>query len=119
MSGFPFTPVISFICSFFILSILDFLSDLLSTSVSVDKILFIFLVEIYHTSAPILHVYFENDPALQSSHGLIPIIKFIKLDTPTFPVWNHIEKIQTHKVNIAALRHVSRNNFGQLILKEV
>ena len=36
MSGFPFTPIISFICSFFILSILDILSDLLSTSISVD-----------------------------------------------------------------------------------
>jgi hypothetical protein len=31
-------------CSFFILSILDFLAYLLSTSVSVDKILFISLV---------------------------------------------------------------------------
>src|SRR5215469_4629875 len=31
MSGFPFTPIISFICSFFILSILDFLTDLLNT----------------------------------------------------------------------------------------
>ena len=28
MSGFPFTPIISFICSFFIISILDFLADL-------------------------------------------------------------------------------------------
>jgi len=37
MSGFSFTPIISFICSFFILSILDFLADLLSTSISVDK----------------------------------------------------------------------------------
>jgi len=38
MSGFPFTPIISFISSFFTLSVLDFLADLLSTSVSVDKI---------------------------------------------------------------------------------
>jgi len=30
MSGFSFTPIISFICSFFILSILDFLADLLA-----------------------------------------------------------------------------------------
>jgi len=35
MSGFSFTPITSFICSFFILSILDFLADLLSTSISV------------------------------------------------------------------------------------
>jgi hypothetical protein len=41
MSGFSFTPIISFICSFFILSILDFLADLLSTSISVDKILYL------------------------------------------------------------------------------
>ena len=52
MFGFPFTPIISFICSFFILSILDFLADLLSTSISVDKILFVSLVGICHTSAP-------------------------------------------------------------------
>ena len=37
---------------FFILSILDFLADLLITSISVDKILFVSLVGIYHTSAP-------------------------------------------------------------------
>jgi hypothetical protein len=47
MSGYSFTPIISFICSFFILSILDFLADLLSTSISVDTILFISLVGIY------------------------------------------------------------------------
>ena len=41
MSGFSFTPIISFICSFFILSILAFLADLLSTSISVNKILLI------------------------------------------------------------------------------
>jgi len=41
MSGFPFTPIISFKCSFFILSILDFLAHPLSTSISVNKILFI------------------------------------------------------------------------------
>jgi hypothetical protein len=64
-------------------------------------------------------VYFENDLALQSSHGLISIIKSIRLDTPSFPVSNHTEKIWTHEVNIAALRHVFRYNFGQLILKEV
>ena len=52
MSGFPFTPIISFIYSLFILSILDFLADLLSTSISVHKILFISLVGICHTSAP-------------------------------------------------------------------
>ena len=52
MSGFPFTPIISFICSFFILSILDILADLLSTSISVDNILSISLVGIRHTSAP-------------------------------------------------------------------
>src|SRR5215475_10841470 len=52
MSGFPFTPIISFICSFFIFSILDFLADLLNTSISVAKILFICLVGICHTSAP-------------------------------------------------------------------
>ena len=52
ISGFSSTPIISFICSFFILSILDFLADLLSTSISVDKILFISLVGIFHTSAP-------------------------------------------------------------------
>ena len=51
MSGCPFTPIISFIRSFFVLSILDFFSDL-STSISVDKILFISLVGIWHTSAP-------------------------------------------------------------------
>ena len=38
-SSFPFNPIISFICSFFILSTLDFLADLLSTSISVDTIL--------------------------------------------------------------------------------
>jgi len=32
MSGFSFTPIIFFICSFFILSIIDFFADLLSTS---------------------------------------------------------------------------------------
>ena len=42
MSSFPFPPTISFICSFFILSILDFLADLLSTSISVDKISFVY-----------------------------------------------------------------------------
>ena len=52
MFGFLFTSIISLICSFFILSIFDFLADLLSTSVSVDKILFIYLVGICHTSAP-------------------------------------------------------------------
>jgi len=58
MSGFPFTPIISFICSFFILSILDFLADLLSTSNSLDKILFISLVGICHTSTcHILNVF--------------------------------------------------------------
>src|SRR5215475_11703808 len=51
MSGFSFTPIISFICSFFILSILDFPADLLSTSISVEQILFISLVGICHTSA--------------------------------------------------------------------
>ena len=39
-SGFPFTPIISFICSFFLLSIRDFLAHLISTSISVDKISF-------------------------------------------------------------------------------
>ena len=52
ISGFPFTPMISYICSFIILSILDFLADVLSTSISEDKILFISLVGICHTSAP-------------------------------------------------------------------
>jgi len=52
ISGFSFNPIISFIRSFFILSIFDFLADLLSTSISVDKILFISLVCICHTSAP-------------------------------------------------------------------
>jgi len=51
ISGFPFTPISSFICLFFILSILDFLADL-STSISVDKILFVSQVAICHTSAP-------------------------------------------------------------------
>jgi hypothetical protein len=44
--------MISFICPFFILSILDFLADLLSTSICVDKILFISMVGICHTCAP-------------------------------------------------------------------
>ena len=44
MSAFPFTHIISFICSFLILSILDFLADLLSTSSSIDRILFMSLV---------------------------------------------------------------------------
>jgi len=44
MSGFPFNRMISFICSFVIPSILHFLVHLLSTSISVDKILFISLV---------------------------------------------------------------------------
>ena len=52
MYGFTITPIILFIYQFFILSILDFLADLLITSISVDKILFISLVGIYHTSAP-------------------------------------------------------------------
>jgi len=47
--GFSFTPIISSVCSFFILSILDFLADLLSTSISVDKILFISLVGLCQT----------------------------------------------------------------------
>jgi hypothetical protein len=38
MPGFSSTPIISFICSFFILSNLDFLAYLLSTSISVAKI---------------------------------------------------------------------------------
>jgi hypothetical protein len=50
MSGFSFTPIISFICSFFILSNLDFLADLLSTSTSVAEILFISLVGICYTN---------------------------------------------------------------------
>jgi hypothetical protein len=50
MSGFPFTPSISFICSIFILSILYFLVDLLNTYISVDKILFISQLGICHTS---------------------------------------------------------------------
>jgi hypothetical protein len=33
MSGFPFTSIISFICSLFIISILDFLADLRNTSI--------------------------------------------------------------------------------------
>ena len=37
MSGFPFTPIISFICSFYILHILHFLANLLSTFISVDN----------------------------------------------------------------------------------
>ena len=44
VSGFPFTPIVSFMCSFFILSLLDFLADLVSTCISLDKILFISLV---------------------------------------------------------------------------
>ena len=47
MSGFSFIPIISFIFSFLILSVLDFLADLLNTSFSVDKIIFISLVRIY------------------------------------------------------------------------
>ena len=43
MSSFPFSPIISSICSFLMLSILDFLADHLSTSISVDRILFISL----------------------------------------------------------------------------
>jgi hypothetical protein len=35
-SGFPFTPIICCICSFFILSILDFRADR-NTSICVDK----------------------------------------------------------------------------------
>ena len=54
ISGFPFTPIISFIFSFFILSILDFLADLLSTTISVDKILFISLVGILRIFVTIL-----------------------------------------------------------------
>src|SRR5215510_10150059 len=50
MSGFSFTPIISFVRSFFIFYILDFLADLLNTSISVAKILFICLVGICHTS---------------------------------------------------------------------
>ena len=52
MSSFPFIPIISFICSLLILSILDFLADHLSTSISVDKIVIISLVGICNTSAP-------------------------------------------------------------------
>ena len=55
--GSPFTPIISFVCTFFILSILYFLADLLSTSTSVDKILFISLVRICHTSAPYIKIF--------------------------------------------------------------
>ena len=36
ISGFSFTPIISFICLFFILSILDFLADLPSLSYTVN-----------------------------------------------------------------------------------
>jgi hypothetical protein len=52
MSGFPFTPIISFIFSFFTFYNLDFLADFRSTPIPVDKILFISLVGICHTSAP-------------------------------------------------------------------
>ena len=52
ISCFSFTIIISFICSFFILSILDFLADFPSTSISVDKILFNFPVGICDISAP-------------------------------------------------------------------
>ena len=40
------------VCSNNLLSILDFLADLLSPSISVDKVLFISLVGICLTSAP-------------------------------------------------------------------
>jgi hypothetical protein len=46
MSGFLFTPIISFTFSFFILYILDFLADVLNISISIDKFLFISLVGI-------------------------------------------------------------------------
>jgi hypothetical protein len=52
MSGFPFTPIITFIFLFFILSNLDFLAYLRNTSISVHKILIISLVGICHTSVP-------------------------------------------------------------------
>ena len=51
MTCFPFTPMISFICSFLILSLLDFLADLLNTSISVDRILFISLIGICQTQS--------------------------------------------------------------------
>ena len=57
MSCFPFTPIISFICSFLILSLLDFLADLLNTPILVDRILFISLVGICHTSAPLTKMF--------------------------------------------------------------
>ena len=52
MSDFPFPPIISFICSFFVLSSLYFLAGLLNTSISVDNILFISLLSICHSSVP-------------------------------------------------------------------
>ena len=57
LSGFPFSPIISFVCSFFILSILDVVAAPLSTSISVDKMLFIYPVGICHTSAPYIKMF--------------------------------------------------------------
>ena len=48
MSGFPFTPIISFICSFLFLSALDFLADLLSTSIPVTYALKTFSTQKIH-----------------------------------------------------------------------
>ena len=47
MSGFPFTPIMSFIGSFFILSILDFLAALFSTPISVDETFYLKKLQIF------------------------------------------------------------------------
>jgi hypothetical protein len=52
MAGFSFTPVITFIYSFFILSILDLLPDLLSTAISVDRILSVNKLKMWKQNFP-------------------------------------------------------------------
>jgi hypothetical protein len=54
MSGFPLTLIISFILSFLILSILDFLAAVLHTSISVDNILFTPLVGVLRDNTDVI-----------------------------------------------------------------
>jgi hypothetical protein len=70
MFGFPFTPIISFVFSFFIVSILDFLADFHNTSISVDKILFISLVGICHTFAQYIKIL-ENSNYLAEKNYIM------------------------------------------------
>jgi hypothetical protein len=71
MFGVPLTPIISFICSFFILSILDFLADLLSTSISVDKTIFDYIITKQDLKLKIQDVRACRGPHCGTDHKLL------------------------------------------------